>query len=446
MSSKLKITLWITAMMLIMAVIVVAFVIVVENASIADDPTDALVGIVMENSTKIEYSDGTFSWNKLDFYSRGVYCSFFTADGTELVGAFPTSERFVLDFKSGVIRSVTIGEDDFYVFDLFVDLETGGVWVRGIMSAANNSTVISSIITLTYTLLPILLVFSIGGGWLIAYQAFTPVELIADSADSIGSGSDLSARINLTRGPTEMKRIAGSFDRMFARLEESFDSEKKFTSAASHELRTPITVILAECDRAKRKCETREDFLDSIEAIEDQGERMSVLVHQLLSLSRLQYRASGYQMRVSPLSEFIDACVDEFVPKERRSIALARNISPNIYAKYNPELLTRVIENLLQNAYKYGRDNGHIFISLEEDDEGGCAVLSVKDDGIGIAEEDIDNIWRRFWQADPSRGISAGAGLGLALVKEIIDMHGGRVFVRSVLGEGSEFIVTLPNS
>ena len=109
-----------------------------------------------------------------------------------------------------------------------------------------------TITVLTATLLPILLAITIGGGWLIAWSAMRPVEKILAAVDGISAGEDLSARLNMQRGPREMRRLSAAFDRMFARLEKAFDTERQFTSDASHELRTPITVILAECDRAKR--------------------------------------------------------------------------------------------------------------------------------------------------------------------------------------------------
>ena len=102
----------------------------------------------------------------------------------------------------------------------------------------------------------------------------------------------------------------------------------------------------------------------------------------------------------------------------------------------------RVIQNLLENAYKYGKENGNIFLSLTQKE--GCAVLHVTDDGIGIAPEDQQNIFKRFWQADSSRSEDQGVGLGLAMVQQICRFHGGAISVKSQPGEGSCFIVTLP--
>jgi len=295
---------------------------------------------------------------------------------------------------------------------------------------------------LVYTLLPALFLITIFGAALISRQVFNPINKIIEAADSISEGSDLSARINLSRAPSEMMALANTFDSMFDRLEKSFDSERQFTSDASHELRTPITVIHAQCERSRRKDASREDFIESINIIDEQSKRMSALVNQLLSITRLQQGTDRYPLSRSELSRFVRTCCEEFVCDEPRGISLELNIPEGIEARFNPTLMSSVIHNLLQNAYKYGRDDGHILVCLGEDD-GGC-YISVADDGIGMDEATMDNIWNRFYQADNSRGENCGAGLGLALVKEIVALHGGEVSVVSAVGEGSTFTVTLP--
>lgn len=169
---------------------------------------------------------------------------------------------------------------------------------------------------------------------------------------------------------------------------------------------------------------------------------MSELVQQLLSLTRMQHGTDKYPMRRADLSVFVESCCGEFVPADSRGITLTTDIQKGVEASYNPALMSRVIQNLLQNAYKYGRENGHIWLSLRS--EGRGAVLKVRDDGIGIAKEDQSRIWQRFWQADSARGDESGSGLGLSMVKEIAEFHGGRAEVESEPGKGSTFSVKIP--
>lgn len=442
MSAKLRLTLWFTLMVFILAAMVLVFVLVINSAAITDDPAERLVKTVMRNADDVEFDNGRFDWEELEPYRRGVYCSFYNTAGELLLAAEdPGMTALSLPFEKNIIRTVNIGGQDYFCYDSYVDMDITGIWIRGLVSSSDRSGLMHTIIVLTCTLLPALMALTLGGGWIIALDAFRPMEKILSAADSISDGGDLTARVGLKRGPTEMRRLSRAFDRMFARLELSFNAERQFASDASHELRTPITVILAECDRAKRKDKSPEDFLASIAVIEEQGKHMSELVQQLLGLTRMQHGTDRYPMRRSDLSIFVESCCGEFMPHDSRGISLETDIKPGIEADFNPALMSRVVQNLLQNAYKYGRENGHILVSLEQ--RGGRALLRVRDDGIGIAPEDQDKIWQRFWQADASRGEDGGSGLGLAMVKEIAEFHGGRASVDSEPGKGSTFMVEI---
>lgn len=442
MSAKLRLTLWFTLMVFILAAMVLVFVLVINSAAITDDPAERLVKTVLRNADDVEFDNGRFDWEDLELYRRGVYCSFYSTAGDLLLAAEdPGMTALSLPFEKNIIRTVNIGGQDYFCYDSYVDMDITGIWIRGLVSSSDRSGLMHTIIVLTCTLLPALMALTLGGGWIIALDAFRPMEKILSAADSISDGGDLTARVGLKRGPTEMRRLSRAFDRMFARLELSFNAERQFASDASHELRTPITVILAECDRAKRKDKSPEDFLASIAVIEEQGKHMSELVQQLLGLTRIQHGTDRYPMRRSDLSIFVESCCGEFMPHDSRGISLETDIKPGIEADFNPALMSRVVQNLLQNAYKYGRENGHILVGLER--RGGRALLRVRDDGIGIAPEDQDKIWQRFWQADASRGEDGGSGLGLAMVKEIAEFHGGRASVDSEPGKGSTFMVEI---
>ncbi len=442
MSAKLRVTLWITLMVLLLAAMVLVFVLVINGASVTDDPAGRLVKVVVKNADSVEFDNGRFEWDDLDFYKRGVYCSVYDASGALLCGAAHENWDVELPLRANEIRTVRAGGEELYVYDTMVDMAVTDIWVRGMIPTTDTSGLMHTILILTVTLLPAILVLSVGGGWLIAWGAFRPMDRIIAAANSISDGDDISRRVNMRRGPSEMRRLSAAFDKMLDRLEQSFITERQFASDASHELRTPITVILAECDRAKRKDKTREDFLGSVAVIEEQGRAMSELVQSLLSLTRMQQGTERYPLRRGDLSEFVASCCGEFVPAEARGITLTADIEPDIELEYNHALISRVVQNLLQNAYKYGREGGHIAVALHR--AGDKAVLTVRDDGIGIAQEDQERIWQRFWQADASRGEDGGTGLGLAMVKEITQFHGGTVAVESAVGQGSTFSVILP--
>ncbi len=437
MSAKLRLTAWFTLMMLLLAAMALVFILILNGHAVTDDPVERLVDVVADNAGELEWERGEPEWDELDFYDHGVYCVVYDADGRLLRGAVPQGAASSLPLQEGAVRQETLEGEDYYVFDLLAE---GPVWIRGMISTQDQSGVMHTILILTSILLPALLLTTVAGGWFIAWLSFRPMERILSAAASISSGDDLSARIGLRRGPREMRQLSQAFDAMFARLEKSFLAEKQFASDASHELRTPVTVILAECARARRKNQSREDFLQSLDLVEKQGRRMSQLIDQLMSLTRMQQGTDRYPLRRGDLSAFVSACCEEFVPQ--RGIRLEASVQPGLEAEYNPSLLSRALENLFQNACKYGRENGRIWVGLER--AGRELILSVRDDGIGIAPEDQERIWQRFWQADASREADGGAGLGLAMVREIAQLHQGRAWVESVPGQGSTFCLALP--
>ena len=426
-------------MVLLVSVMVLVFVLVINRHSLPEDPAAYLVDVVIDNANDVEYDRGKFEWNEMSVYKRGVYCSFYNTNGDLLLSADKEDMDFSGEpFIANKIRTVRSGDKEFYLYDYYVDMEVSGLWIRGVVLTDSHQGISDIILRLTVIILPLILIVTFLGALWISSRTFRPIEKIVATANSINDADDLTDRIALKRGPKEMKQLAGAFDRMFERLEKVFDAERQFTSDASHELRTPTAIILAECDRAKRKAETPEDYRESIDNISEQGKRMSALIDELLGITRLQQGTERYPLNRGDLSEFVTLSSEEFVPADDRGIRMETEIEPGIECSFNASLMSRVIYNLLQNAYKYGRDNGYVRLTLGR--EGSDAVIRVKDNGIGIKKEDLDKIWQRFWQADSSRGSEGGNGLELAMVKEIAELHGGSVTAESTEGRGSEFI------
>ena len=197
MSAKLRITAWITLMMLLLAALTLVFVLVVNHNAITDDPAGRLVKVVQKNVDDVEFDRGKFEWDDLSMYSRGVYCMFYDTDGEFIRGAKPDSFDENTPLDPNVINTADIDGETYYIYDSYVDMDVTGLWVRGLISAEDRSGLMHTIIILTATLLPILLVVTIGGGWLIAWSAFRPMEKILAAADSISAGEDLSARLNI---------------------------------------------------------------------------------------------------------------------------------------------------------------------------------------------------------------------------------------------------------
>lgn len=443
MSAKVRLALWVTFMVLLVSVMVLVFVLVINRHSLPEDPAEYLVDFVTDNANEVEFDRGTFEWDDLSLYRRGAYCAYYDADGNLLRAAFKEDMDFSdVPFKANVIRTATSGGREFYIYDHYVDMEMYGMWIRGAILTDSHFGITDVILRLTLMILPLILIVTFLGALWISSITFRPIEKIVDTANSINDADDLSGRIALKRGPKEMKQLAGAFDRMFERLEKLFDAERQFTSDASHELRTPTAVILAECDHAKRKDRTVKEYRESIGHIEEQGHRMSDLIEELLGITRLQQGTEKYPLSRGDLSEFVSVTAEGFVPQDDRGISLETDIESGISCSFNASLISRAVYNLLQNAYKYGKEGGYVRLSLKRGD--GMAVLETEDNGIGISAEDQEKIWQRFWQADTSRSEGGSSGLGLAMVKEIASLHGGDVSVKSAPGEGSTFTLRIP--
>ena len=443
MSAKLRLTVWIAVMMLLLSIIMLVFILWVDQKGFVDDSPERLIETVVNNERKFETENSEIAWDEVDFYTRGVYCAFYDESGKLLRGVTVDGlNPSDIPFNEYEVQTVTLDGDRFYIYDAELETFDGQpVRIRGIVPENDDSGAAHTVMVMTITLLPLMLVVSIIGGWIIAKRAFDPVEKITQTANSISDGNDLTQRIALRKGPSELIALSNTFDGMFDRLERSFSAEKQFTSDASHELRTPITVIKASCDRAKRKDSTREDFLETLSVIDEQADNMSSLVNHLLSLTRLQQGTERYPLDTGDLSELVREVCEDYIPEDRRGISLHTDIPEGISARFNAQLFASLIQNLLQNAYRYGVECGNIWLTLRG--SGGRACLTVRDDGIGMTAGEQEKVWQRFWQADASRSENSGSGLGLPLVKEIAELHGGTVSVSSAPGSGSTFTVVI---
>lgn len=429
--------------MFLMLFITIAVFTFIGNNVTHHTAEDVVVELVSDNTKNIKYSRGKFNFTDIVVYNNGAFFSVYNDDLKLVAGSVPRGfNSSEVPFHNAVVSTARQGDMDYFVYDREWTIATHRLLLRGVIPATITHGVVlnSLIVVLIWLLLAIFI--GIYGADYISKRIFKPIKTLIEEAATISSGDKLSERISIARSSDEVRELADTFNDMFERLEDSFESQKRFVSDASHELRTPTTIILAECARAKKKARTNEDFIASLTNIEEQSNKMAHMISQLLSITRLDQGTAHMRMQEADFSAFLTVCCDEFVPANDRGITLTMQIEPHIYLAFDPGLMVRVIQNLLENAYKYGRDNGNIIVALKRHKS--SASLFVIDDGIGISKEDQQYIFKRFWQADPSRGEDLGVGLGLSMVKQICEFHGGNITVISNLNEGSSFIVTLP--
>jgi len=280
------------------------------------------------------------------------------------------------------------------------------------------------------------------GGWFISKRALRPIGAISAAAEEI-SVSNLDRRIDLEATETELGGLARVLNSAFGRLQESIARQARFTADASHELRTPVSVILAQTSMARRKARSEEEYREVIEACHAAANRMKSLVDGLMTLARtdsgeLQVRSSECDFR-----QLVDECSGLLEPLAvEKGIALRRDLA-EATIEGDGELLVQLVLNFLQNAIRYNRPGGEVRIALRV--EGSTAILSVSDTGIGIPAEDLPRIFDRFYRVDRARSSrEGGTGLGLAIAKAIIEAHGGTLSCESTLSVGSTFTARLP--
>ncbi len=438
-SVKLRLTLWITLLMFLLTALVLVCMVAVSRDVVTENAYDQLTSVVQSNISGISKENGSLTFAEgFSFTQNGVYTTVYSDAGALLAGQLPLGFPEGVAFENGISRPVEGENGDFYVLDLHLPFSwEDGVWVRGIIAAPDVADVLDDLTGIALLLLPLMVVISGVGAYLLARSTFRPIDRIINAVETIGEGRDLSRRIGLPPGRDEISRLGQAFDSMFARLETSFEAEKQFTSDASHELRTPTAVILAQCEDARRHAETPEQYAQAVEVIERQARRMSGLIAQLLQMTRLEQGTQRAAFERADLSALTEVICEETPTADA---VLQIDIQPDIEADFDVTLVSRLLQNLLNNAVRYG--GGHIWVTLRRD--GADAVLSVRDDGAGIPADLQDKIWQRFYQADASRSGENGAGLGLPMVRQIAALHGGTVSLTSAPGKGSCFTFRFP--
>jgi heavy metal sensor kinase len=285
-----------------------------------------------------------------------------------------------------------------------------------------------------------LLLFAALGGYLLSARALRPIDHITQTAQKIAGGDDLSARLNLPDSGDEVSRLAATFDAMLVRLDTSFRRERQFTADASHELRTPLAAMQAILGVVREGERPAGEYRQALDDLAEETNRLRGLTEDLLRLARGEDKTSVTRERVA-LSDLLTDVADSLRPlAEARGLALHVQVPEGLTLTGDMDALIRLFVNLLDNAIKYTERGEITLAARSEADE---LIVEVTDTGIGIPPKHLPRIFDRFYRVDPARS-AGGAGLGLAISRQIAESHGGRLEVRSTTGVGSTFNVCLP--
>ena len=267
-----------------------------------------------------------------------------------------------------------------------------------------------------------------------------PVQRISDTASAIKEGN-LSARTGLS-GDDQLGQLGQRFDEMADAIERDRDLERQLIGDVAHELRTPLMAIQATVEAIQDGVfEADEEHLNTISF---ETRRLGRLVEALLHLNRLENGTTEVKRDLVNLSSVVGGLSTTHEALiESSGIMFFTDVAPNVMIVGEQDLISQAVANLLSNAVRYTPENGMVTVELTR--ENGYAKISVRDTGVGISDEDMKKVFSRFWRADVARqSVDGGLGIGLALVKEVVDQHFGDVSVSSTLGEGSTFVMRIP--
>lgn len=292
--------------------------------------------------------------------------------------------------------------------------------------------------------LPLLVLLASLLGYWLSGRSLASVNRIIKTAELIGV-QNLSRRLEVPRAKDELRRLTLTLNAMLDRIETSFKRITQFTADASHDLRTPVAVIRTSAELALRRERSEVEYRDALNKILTTSVETSELLENLLSLARADAGALGIELHPLELGEHVRKVQERAVILSAdKALDIRLDTPPTpVWVKADAIALDRLLLILVDNAIKYTPSGGHCEIALSQGK--GNAQITVSDSGIGIAKEDVQHIFDRFYRADRARSRNRrGAGLGLAIARWITDIHGGNIAVESAPGAGSIFTVSLP--
>lgn len=347
-----------------------------------------------------------------------------------------------LPMQYNLPREIKIDDQSWLVYDLPGYFEEKEVfWIRIVRSFSNIRNTLRNIRILIFTSIPVFMIISTVLSIFLTSRSLAPINNLIKATRTIGKG-DLSQRLKIPDANDEVGVLTLTFNEMLERLDIAFKRESEFATSASHELRTPLSVILAQTEDALSGNKEIKDYKEALKLILKKGKRISYLVTQLLTLSRDYNEKFILNKEVIDLSIILEGIIDEM-----NNIAKTKKIKiffvkkQNIKIKADQILMATLFINIIDNSIKYNKKGGYIKINLNRKKE--IVEISIEDSGVGIEKEKIPSIFDRFYRVDKTIS-NKSFGLGLSIVKWIVDSHKGKINVTSELGKGTRFIIHLP--
>ena len=435
---------YLIGLILALSFLMILFVSILADRVIYYDIQSMLISEALENNRNVCFEDGVIKPDEdFRYEDDGMYFQILSENGTVLLGESPKELETFDEEIHQRLRTVVSDKKEFYIIDRINRrlTKTVGhiVYNRCIVSKKDADSKYHYIKYIAYASIPVFLLFVLGAGIVISRKIAEPLKQMSKTAETIGKEGELSRRVEYDGRITELEVFTETNNRMLARVEEMLENQKRFSSDVAHELRTPIAVLLAQCEYAKEYAGTKEEFDEAINVIYRQSKRTNTIITQLLNLNRLENGRIVLDLENADLDEMIRSVCDEIEFKEKECVRFELKLS-GVKANLDIGLILILLQNLIQNAVKYSPAPATVKITTQY--RGEAVVVKVQDFGCGIKEEDLPHIFDPFYRVEKSRN-SEGFGLGLSLAYRIAKVHKGELEVSSEWGKGSTFTLII---
>lgn len=427
-----------------MAVILLAVIRSLSNAAIDSEIKRNLLKEIKINQRNVSVKNGELEVSE-EFFEQedGMFFLILKRNGKILEGEYPKEAAADLEELriNTLSHSIVLHGEIYYVRDKRIGKYQGkGIFIRGVIKKSDMDSFYRSIEMIAYISMAGILFVMFICEIILARRISKELKNMCRTAESIGSDLDMSKRMECENQFYEIATLAKANNRMLDQMEQTLKLQEQFTSDVAHELRTPVAVVMAQCQYAMGRKLNAGEMQEFIDVVYRQFNKIDMLIVQLLKLSRLDQDRLTLQYETLDLMEIVQSVCEEEREKAEQTVNIKLDLK-EVYSRGDIGLISIVILNLITNAEKFSHADSRIDVSTGE--EGEWVYVSVKDYGIGIDKEDLEHIFQRFYKCDKSRN-AEGFGLGLPLSEKIAVKHGGRIAVSSEKGKGSVFTLYLP--
>ena len=440
---RVKMALWFTGSVLVVTALFFSALYFTTRAKLNGMLHDDLSLALEQLSSQVERENGYLIFEDETPVKPGISYYIMEENGSELASRGEDITLFdTVPVREGEFTRVHCGEEDWLLLDSApIVVEGEGVRIRVAAPRAQVRQTLGVFKAIFLFGVPVMTALAALIGFQIARRSLSPIHRIIACANEI-AGGDLARRVPEEPTADELGELTRTLNRMLASLEDSFRRERRFASDASHELRTPVAVILAYTESLLADGALSGEARERAETILNECRRMQRMIDQMLTLVRGQEGRYPVTMENICLNDVFDGVAMVLEPiAAQREIHTHFDLDGRIELIADQSLITQLLLNLTENAVKYGKKGGDVWVNAARD--GDSVRLTVTDNGIGVSLENLNHIFERFFRADTARDRS-GTGLGLSIAQWIVNLHGGTIRAESEPDVGTRFTVTLP--